>query len=95
MKDQQLQNTSHLLPSLLCQRRQGDYMANDLLRSFASHLLLSCEQSFEGDDLEDSMMDWHLALRRRTGPAWEQAMITTGQTVHQAKRKQRARLVGG
>jgi hypothetical protein len=95
MSDQQLQSTSSLLPSLLCQRRQGDFMANDLIRSFASHLLLSCDQAPMGDELADSMVDWHLALRRRTGPAWEQAMITTGQTVHQAKRRQRARLVAG
>ena len=95
MSDQQLRNTSSLLPSLLCQRRQGDFMANDLIRSFASHLLLSCDQEPMGDELADSMMDWHLALRQRTGPAWEQAMITTGQTVHQARRRQRARLVAG
>jgi hypothetical protein len=95
MSDQQLQSTSSLLPSLLCQRRQGDFMANDLIRSFASHLLLSCDQALMGDELADSMVDWHLALRRRTGPAWEQAMITTGQTVHQAKRRQRARLAAG
>lgn len=94
MSDQQLKSTSTLLPSLLCQRQQGDFMANDLIRSFASHLLLSCDEVLAGDDVADMVLDWHMVLRSKTGPAWERQLIASGHTVHQQGKRGR-RLAAG
>jgi hypothetical protein len=68
MTDEELWQTSHHVVALLHQRDNGDPCANDLLRAFAQHLLLSCEPIPAASQVVGAMTDWGIALSRRFEP---------------------------
>lgn len=68
MTDEELWQTSHNVVALLHQRAKGDPSANDLLRAFAQHLLLSCEPMPAASQVVGAMTDWGIALSRRFEP---------------------------
>ena len=75
MTHEELRSTSGHLTALLSQRQRGDQIANDLIRAFAQHLLLSCDPLPPASQVFEGVHEWSVALRGRTGPEWERRWL--------------------
>ena len=75
MTHEELRSTSGHLAALLSQRQRGDQVANDLIRAFAQHLLLSCDPLPPASQVFEGVHEWSVALRGRTGPEWERRWL--------------------
>lgn len=59
--------SSYYLPALIAQRWIGDPEANEIIRGFAHHLLLSCGPLPAIAAVDEAALSWNRAMKARTG----------------------------